>query len=383
MRFFKAKPSTNRPLCDLLWAASKPDAHRLYAEARKRSPVCFDEKQNAWLVLGYDAAVECFKDTARLSNDPTADFDPFVVGGDPPEHTKFRRTLHDSLRAFDKATVVAFADEWLGNALPRLRGLTSFDAVADLAVPMIDDMAGQIVGLTAQEVAYFKTLRPKNRAHVRAFDDVAWQFFTDVVRKDSWENRSGALGHLLRERQESRLSEPEVVTLLRLLWVGSTATSNLFTPSALMLLLLHRQIRSALQNDPSLVPAFVSEALRLEGPTATVPRRAKVRIQLCGQEIRENEEVQLCILAANSDPAAFPDPETIDLDRPVTKQIAFGFGIHHCLGGYIARALAETVISRVVRDVPQLSMAAPLGTLEYEEGNLRGLKRLPLACSSR
>lgn len=381
MRLFTARRNNERPLCDLHWAGSKPDAHRLYAEAREQSPVCFDAKQDSWLVLGYEPAIACFKDTERLSNDPVAEFDPFVVGGDPPEHTRYRRILHDSVRAFDKAAVVAFAEKWLGDFLPRLRHGTPFDAVADLAVPLVDDLAGAIVGLTTQEIAYFKSLRPQNRSHVRAFDDVAWKFFSELVRTETWRDRPGALGHLLRETQESQLSEQAAVSLLRLLWVGSTATSNLFNPSALLLLVRHPQTQAVLREDLSLVPSFVSEALRLEGPTTTVPRRAKSRIELCGQEILEGDKLQICILAANSDPSAFAEPEKIDLRRPATKQIAFGFGIHHCLGGYIARALAETVVARILQTFPKLSAAEPLESVRYEEGDLRGVGRLLLSVS--
>jgi cytochrome P450 len=368
------------PLCDLFWAGSKPDAHARYAEARSCSPVCFDEKQNSWIVLGFEASVACLKDTERLSNDPVAEFDPFVVGGDPPDHSKYRRILQDSVRAFEKGAVVDFAERWVDGFLARLKPGTVFDAVADFAVPLVDDMAGHMVGLTHGEIAYFQSLRPANRAHVRAFDEVAGEFFGAILKNESPGNRTGALREFLDALQESRLNEREATSLLRLLWIGGTATSNLFNPSALHLLIRHEAVKAELQKNAALIPAFVSEALRLEGPTTTVPRRAKTSFELCGQQIRENDSLQICLLSANSDPAFFPNPESIDFSRPLSRQIAFGFGIHHCLGGYIARALAETVVGRVLRDLPRLTAAEPLEKLEYEDGNLRGLKRLLLAC---
>lgn len=372
--------SKKPPLSDLFWAGSKPDAHARYAEARSRSPICFDEKRKSWIVLGYEACVACLKDTERLSNDPVAEFDPFVVGGDPPEHMKYRRILQESMRAFDKGAVVAFANAWIDGFLVRLRPGTVFDAVADFAVPLVDDMAGHMVGLTRQEIAHFQNLRPANRAHVSAFDEVAGEFFGAILKSESSANRTGALRDFLDALQESRLTEREATSLLRLLWIGGTATSNLFNPSALHLLMQHETVKVELQKNAVLVPAFVSEALRLEGPTTTVPRRAKTSFELCGQQIRENDFLQICLLSANSDPAFFSNPESIDFSRPLSRQIAFGFGIHHCLGGYIARALAETVVGRVLRDLPSLTAAEPLESLEYEEGNLRGLKRLLLAC---
>ena len=367
--------------CDLLWAGSRPDAHAVYAEARKRSPVCFDTKQNSWIVLGYDAAVSCLRDVERLSNDPVADFDPFVVGGNPPEHTKYRRVLHESMRFFDKAAVVNFTNQWLYGFGAKLRQGVVFDAVADLAVPLVDNLAGQLVGLTREEMDHFKSLRPENRSHVRSFDAVAWDFFSGIIRSESSETRGAALGYFLRSCEQGLVTEREAVSMLRLLWIGGTATSNLFNPSVLMLLLRHQDVKSALLRDPSRIPTFISEALRLEGPTTTVPRRAKTSLQLCGHDIGKGDALHVCLLAANSDPSVFANPERIDLGRPTSRQIAFGLGIHHCLGGYIARTLAETVVCHTLRAWPQLAATEPLDSLTYEEGNLRGLRRLLLHLS--
>jgi cytochrome P450 len=369
------------PQCDLFWAGSKPDAHARYAAARERGPVCYDERQKSWIVLGYDAALACLRDVERLSNDPVAEFDPFVVGGDPPAHTKYRRILQESVRFFDKTAVVAFTEQWLDAFFARIRPGMVFDAVADLAVPLVDDLAGHLVGLKPDEMEFFRSLRPENRSHVRSFDEAAWEFFSKVLQSSSVSKREAALGYFLRCRKEGIVGEREAVSLLRLLWIGGTATSNLFNPSALMLLARHGEIGKTLIHDPSGIPAFISEALRLEGPTTTVPRRVKTALELCGQEIREGDALQICLLAANSDPSVFPDPEKINLTRPMSRQIAFGFGIHHCLGGYIARALAETVVSRTLQHFSRLAAAEPLDGLSYEEGNLRGLKRLLLAVS--
>lgn len=364
------------PACDLRWAGSLPDAHARYAEARKRGAVCFDAKQNCWCVLGYDAAVDCLRDAANFSNDPVADFDPFVVGGDPPEHGRFRRILHDSIRTLDREAIVAFCGQWLDRFLARIGPGSEFDAVADLAVPLIDDLAGWIVGLRPGEIAYFAKLRPSNRTIVRSFDDSAWEFFSGVVAEGRPTVRDGALRLILEQRRDGSLTDRQAVSLLRLLWIGSTATSNLFNPSALMLLLRHPELQSRLREGPALVPAFVAESLRLESPTTVVPRRAITDIEFHGVRMRKDDLVNVCLLSANSDPAAFPSPCTIDLARPAGRHIAFGFGIHHCLGATIARHVAETIVDRLVRGLPSMHSAEPLDHLAYEQGNLRGLSRL-------
>ncbi len=364
------------PACDLHWAGSLPGAHARYAEARERGTVCYDANQNCWCVLGYDAAVDCLRDPATFSNDPVADFDPFVVGGDPPEHGRFRRILHDSIRDFDREAVVAFCGPWLDRFISRIGSGSEFDAVADLAVPLVDDLAGWMVGLRPEEIAHFAELRPANRTDVRRFDDSAWDFFSGIVAQGRPEVRDGALRVILEQRHDGSLTDRQAVSLLRLLWIGSTATSNLFNPSALMLLLRHPELQSRLREGPALVPAFVAESLRLEGPTTVVPRRVITDIEFHGVRMRKDDLVSVCLLAANSDPAAFPSPGTIDLDRPAGRHIAFGLGIHHCLGATVARHVAETVVDRLVRCLPSMRSAEPLDHLAYEQGNLRGLTRL-------
>jgi len=146
-----------------------------------------------------------------------------------------------------------------------------------------------------------------------------------------------------------------------------------------MLLLRHPELQSRLRQSPALVPAFVAESLRLEGPTTVIPRRVTTDVEFHGVRMRKDDLVDVCLLAANSDPTAFPSPGTIDLSRPVGRHIAFGFGIHHCLGAAVARHVAETLVDRLVRGLPGMRSAEPLDHLAYEQGKLRGLTRLRIA----
>ena len=100
-----------------------------------------------------------------------------------------------------------------------------------------------------------------------------------------------------------------------------------------------------------------------------------------GQHLQVDDVVKVCLLSANSDPAEFPHPDRIDLDRPPGRHIAFGFGPHLCLGAPLARTIAEIAVVNVVRGLPSLRPAEDLDGLEYEIGDMRGLKRLRLRVS--
>jgi cytochrome P450 len=369
------------PACDLGWAGSMPDAHARYAEALKRGSVCFDAKQNGWCVLGYDAAAACLSNPGRFRGDPFSDFDPVNLAGELPKQLWFRSILGESLHEFDRSTVATLTTAWLGRFLGRLSPGSEFDAVADLAVPLIDDLAGHIIGLRPDEVALLAASRPSNRTDVHGNDTEAWHFFASRLIDQATVARTGALRVILEHVGSGALREQQAVGLARALWIGATATTNLLVASAMMRLVRHPEMQSHLREKPTLVPRFVGEVLRIDSPVAVITRRVTEEGDFFGQHLQVDDVVKVCLLSANSDPAEFPHPDRIDLDRPPGRHIAFGFGPHLCLGAPLARTIAEIAVVNVVRGLPPLRPAEDLDGLEYEIGDMRGLKRLRLRVS--
>jgi cytochrome P450/4-hydroxybenzoate polyprenyltransferase len=376
-----ATVSRNAPSCDLHWIGSRPDAHAHYAAARRLGPVCFDSKQNCWCVLGHQAAVECLSTPHRFRGDPFSTFDPVNLAGDMPQQAWFRRVLQKSLHEFDRSTVESLTIAWMDRFLGRMTPDAEFDAVADFAVPLIDDLAGHMIGLRPDEVAMLASSRPTNRTDVHGNDTEAWHFFATRLIDQSAVPRTGALRVILEHVRSGNASEHQAVGLARVLWIGATATTNLLVASAMMRLVRHPEMQSFLRKQPALVPKFVGEVLRIDSPVAVITRCVAEDGDFFGQYLRAEDVVKVCLLAANSDPAEFPDPDRIDLDRPPGRHIAFGFGPHICLGAAIARTLAETAVGEVVRCLPSLQPAEDLDGLEYEIGDMRGLKRLRLRVS--
>lgn len=369
------------PSCDLRWVGSLPDAHAHYAEARRQGPVCFDVKNDCWCVLGYEAAVACLTDPWRFRGDPFSEFDPHNLAGDLPKQLWFRRLLGESLHAFDRSTVAALTTAWLDRFLGGLPPDSEFDAVADLAVPLIDDLAGHIIGLRPDEVALLAASRPANRTDVHGNDTDAWHFFATRLIDQGTVPRTGALRVLSDRVRSGALGERQAVGLARVLWIGATATTNLLVASTMMRLVRHPEMQSHLRAKPESVPRFVSEVLRIDSPVAVITRQVNDDMDFFGQRLQADDVVKVCLLSANSDPAAFPYPDRIDLDRPPGRHIAFGFGPHACLGAPMARTMAETAVSQIVRSLPALHPAEDLDRLEYEIGDMRGLKRLRMRVS--
>ncbi len=369
-----------RPLCDLRWAGSLPDAHSRYAAARALGPVCFDPGQNCWCILGYDAAFACLSDPARFKREPVFGFS-FTADKHPATQQDYRRLLREAIAGFDKATVAALTDRWLDRFLGQSLRPADFDAVADLGVPMIDDIVGQMIGLLPDEISCLASFRPPNRTDFYGSDRLVLEFFTRVFEDTNSTPRAGVIRALSVLRVEGVLTRPQAAGLTRMLWVGATATTNLLIASALMLLARCPAIQSRLRAEHGLVPKFLAEVLRLESPSTVITRTVQSAGDFFGADFQLGDVVKVCVLSANSDSDIFARPLEVDLDRPSNRQLEFGFGAHFCPGANIARELAETAVARILRYSSLVTAAEELSRLEYEEGDLRALKRLRIRIS--
>jgi len=182
-------------------------------------------------------------------------------------------------------------------------------------------------------------------------------------------------------RAQGVLTREQAAGLARMLWVGATATTNLLVASALMLLVRYPEIQRRLRTEHGLVSKFLAEVLRLESPSTIITRTVQRSGDFFGADLQLNDVVKICVLSANSDPEIFANSLEVDLDRPSNRQLEFGFGTHFCPGASIARELAETAVSRILRNSSSLTAAEDLSRLEYEEGDLRALKRLRIRVS--
>lgn len=376
----RAAYPSHEPRCELRWAGSFPDAHQRYASARASGPICFDPSQNCWCVLGYKPALACLGDTDRFKREPVFGFS-LATDSTPATQHDYRRLLQEALRGFDKVTVALLTEDWLGRFFSQRLPPTSFDAVADLGVPLVDDIAGQMMGLNTDEVSALASFRPSNRTDFYGSDKMVLEFFERLFDSGQSAPRSGVMHALDALGAKSVMSTQQAASLARMLWVGATATTNLLIASAMMLLARYPDIQGRLRAEHELVPKFLSEVLRIESPSTVITRRVLSDGVFFGADFHAGDVVKICVLSANTDPAIFDDPLRVDLDRPSIRQLEFGFGAHFCPGANIARELAETAVSRLLKLSSSVTAAEDLNLLEYESGDLRAVKRLRIRIS--
>lgn len=313
-----------------------------------------------------------------------------VINLDPPDHTRMRRLLQKTFlpRTLERLTVEIHRTvrELLDAAATR----GNVDLIADLAYPLPVTVIAELLGVPRD---YREQLK-RWSATIMEFQAVPLPTAESILRSQSGivEMRAYLRG-LLDERRGKpredlisellaleidgdRLAEDELLsTCLTLLVAGHETTTNLIG-SAVWLLLKHPEQQARLRANPALMGSAIEEVLRFESPLHRVGRTALTETEVAGVTVQKGETVFLLLASANRDPAQFNKPDEFDIARSPNKHIAFGYGIHFCLGAALARLEAPIALNAFFERWPNARLRD--GTLDWHSGVMRGLKSLPI-----
>ncbi|MBT2442668.1 cytochrome P450 [Streptomyces sp. ISL-36] len=189
------------------------------------------------------------------------------------------------------------------------------------------------------------------------------------------------LSALCAAQAEERISDRELTAMAILLTLAGHETTASLIANGVHALLRHPDQFTALRDDPTLLPGAIEELLRYEGPVSRGVARFTVEdFEIAGVTVPAGEMITIGLAAANRDPARYDRPDILDIARrEIPQQLAFGHGVHFCLGAPLARAEARIAIGTLLRRFPDLRLAAPEEVLTRREGILRGMATLPVA----
>ncbi|SEP92349.1 Cytochrome P450 [Streptomyces sp. yr375] len=376
--------------------------HPVYAALRARGPVHrvrVPEGAEAWLVVGYEACRAALTDPtlskswqdaspalplARLSAGEN------LLSSNPPDHSRLRRLV---AKEFTPRRVEELA--------PRVRALTGelldamlagpggrADLVEALSFPLAMGIICELLGVPSLDRAAFREWAEQALSSPdRDTRTAATAAMTDylVAMVDEMRQRPGddLMSALIRTTDEDgdRLSAEELIGMAWLLLVTGFETTVHLIAAGVLALLRHPEQLTALRADPSLVDNAVEEMLRYDGPVETTTYRFTTGpLEIGGMVVPGGGELVLVALAdADRDPARFPDPDRFDIRRPAGGHLAFGHGIHYCLGAPLARLQARTAITALLDRCPALALDADPATLSWRTGLLiRGPRHLPV-----
>jgi cytochrome P450 len=384
------------------------DPHPAFAELRRTSPVSQIDPENWWAVSRYQDVVfvlkhpELFASSGlrsarvalidpRLRADPLFPDDNSIISTDPPVHTRLRKLITGAfapkamLRLEDRVRAIS------ADLVDRISRKSRFDMIEDLAVPLPVIVIAEMLGVDPERRADFKrwsddainvrvtqTLSEEEIQRILRSRREFREYFQALIDDRRRSPREDLVSDLVRAESETEsLTSEEVLAMTILLLIAGNETTTNLIGNGTLALLEHPEAMSLLRREPARIPGFIEEALRFNGPVKRLTRRATEDVTLSGVTIPKGATVIPMIYAANRDPEAFPDPDRFDITREGRGHVAFGLGIHFCVGAPLSRLEGRIVFEEIFRQLPPF-VREP-GRVEWQPTvGLRGLHSLRL-----
>ena len=378
--------------------AMHEDPYPTYARLRDEEPVYQNEKLGFWALSRFDDVLAGYRDWAAFTStggialeEVGTDSAPSMIGMDPPDQTALR-----------KLVVRAFAPTRVGALEPRVRRLTTgfldqvveageCDLIERFAALLPSDVISTLLG-APQEVhsdlrIWTETLmhredgvaKPPEAANQAAKSLI--DYFGVLIEEKRKQPADDLVSALLEaELDGRRLADLEILGFCFLLISGGNETTEKLIANTVHQLARHPDQRRVLLDDPSRIPDAVEESLRFRSPTQYMVRTTLRDVSLRDRTIPAGHKVMLLIGAANHDERQFDAPERFDIARKMERHLAFGFGVHFCLGARLARLEARVAMEEIHQRLPDYRVDES-GVSVVHAGNVAGLATLPIRFS--
>jgi cytochrome P450 len=320
---------------------------------------------------------------------------PVMNYSDPPQHDRLRRIVNGSFLPARVAAMPGVMGRLVEEQLAKLADRRELDAAKELCKPIATELIlGHLMGASQEGQAifmrYVSTLSlldkvPPGGSKPKAFLD-AWQagveYCREALARARREKNEGLIGLIAAANDEGdRMSDEETMAMMLVFMTGGFPTVSGTTAEALKNLALYPAVAERIRAEPELAVRHYEESLRCEPPVTLVMRFAVQDIEIDGKRIAEGMPVYVMIGGACHDPEVFPEPNRFDLDRANFKShLAFGAGLHACIGANVARAVTPVVIRAVASRFPNLRLTRSHAELDYGAlPRVRHLESLPVA----
>jgi cytochrome P450 len=316
-----------------------------------------------------------------------------MLGSDPPQHSRLRKMVSRDFTPRRIREMEPRIREIAKELLDKVEAKGEFELMADLANVLPVTVIAEMLGVPAELSATFKhwsdTLvggennvpgAPPPAKVVRVVDEIG-DYFTAEIEKRRINPGPDLVSALVAAHDEGdAISAADLLSFVTLLLIaGNETTTNLIGNGTLALGRNPEQL-DMLKRDPAMIPRAIEEMLRYDGPVQSTVRFTKQAMQLGGTEIPAKAIALMIVAAANRDPAQFKEPEKFDITREPNDHVAFGEGIHFCIGAALARMEATIAFEAMLARFPRLRLKDPAIKPVYKGSYfLRGLESLPLA----
>jgi cytochrome P450 PksS len=393
-----------------IWnAEARRNPQAVYAKMRADDPIYAGigpmTGRTFWFFTRYEDVVAALKDPrfgkdprrlpdnlARMHMDPDMDpvfaaIDRHLLNLDVPDHTRLRRLVH---KAFTPKAIDALRpriQEIADSLLDAMQTSDHADLIESFAFPLPVTVIAELLGIPAQDQDMFRKwtkalLFEASEQDSRAAAMEFGMYMNEQIELRQTNPTADILSNLVHvEEQGDSLDRMELLAMIFLLLVAGHETTVNLIGNGILALLEHPDQLALLRANPQMIGTAVEEILRYNGPVETPTQRIAMEdVEWQGHHIKQGDLVVPALLAANHDPAVFENPEKFDITRTENPHIAFGFGVHFCLGAPLARMEGIIAINALLARLPNLRLNADPNTLEWSDQLLlRGVKALPVA----
>jgi cytochrome P450 len=388
--------------------AFKADSPARYARLRELGPIHpaeFHLGLKGWVVVGYDLAREALTHPALLKDatpaaealaaagyvlhQPSVGLGAQMMEADPPEHTRLRRLASAAFTPRRTAELAPRIEQIAHDLIDAMPPSGELDLVEAFNAPLPATVIAELLGIPHRHHLDFRrwsgqalqVASPEHRPALASLHGLLADLVADKRRRPQDDLLSALVA--VRDEEDGRLSEEELVgTAMMLVVAGHESTVNLLGNAVLALLRHPGQLR-LLRERPELVPGAVEEFLRYDTSVErSTSRYASADLELGGVPIPRGCMVVVALGSAGHDAPQVDggdDPAVLDVTRPGARHLAFGHGIHYCLGAPLARLETVIALRTLLSRVPELELAAPPDSLDWiGSGIIRGVLSLPV-----
>jgi cytochrome P450 len=356
-----------------------------YAEKRESTPVNYNAETGMWSVFSYQDVQRVLSEHATFSSNYMGGgpLSESLIGMDPPRHRQLRNIV---TQAFTPRTVAQLVpriteivNDLLGQAIPRGK----MDVIDDLAYPLPITVIAELLGVPAEDRALFRRWSNAivSTSAVVGLDPETemGEYFLRMIKRRREEPKDDLISALLAAQiDDEHLSITEVLGFCFLLLVAGNETTTNLIGNALLCLDTYPEVWKQLHAEPALAPAVVEEVLRYLSPVQSMFRLTTSETTIGDQIIPAHKMVLAWIGSANRDEQQFPDADTFNIRRTPNRHIAFGHGIHFCLGAPLARLETKIVLEALLERFSEIQRVQNAPLQRTDSFFLYGLKHIPI-----
>ena len=357
-----------------------------YRQMRETNPVSYNEERGSWAVFRYNDVQTVLTDYSLFSSQYMGEQQPIamsIINTDPPRHRQLRSLVTQAFTPRRIAQLEPRITQIVNELLDKVQASGKMDVVDDLAYPLPVIVIAEMLGIPPEQREQFKRWSDEligesnTPGHNPQLE--MGKYFYQIIEQRRQEPKNDLISALIDAQIDGEhLDMMQLLGFCILLLVAGNETTTTLLGNALLAFTDHPETMEELQAHPELLPDAIEEVLRYRSPVKSMYRMASKDTELGGKQLKAGDFIVAWIGSANRDEEQFPEPDRFDIHRSPNRHLAFGHGIHFCIGAPLARLEARLALEaittrfRTIRRIPD----APIRWME--SSIVYGVKTLPI-----